>query len=120
MKNESELLETISRMTCVPVATVRSVVDALLAEAREGHVSEDILLAAERGTGNAAHRPTSHHSDPRAVDDLIARAGKHPLGLEFLRDGLLGSVAAEFGTHAFTVEAARLHLRNRRRTDDAS
>lgn len=117
MKNESELLETISRKTSVPVTTVRSVVDALLAEVREGHVSEDILRA-ERGA--SAHRPTSHHSDPRAVDDLIARAGKHPLGLEFLRDGLLGSVAAEFGTHAFTVEAARLHLRNQRRTDDAS
>jgi hypothetical protein len=115
--NETELLETISRKTSVPVATVRAVVDALLDEVREGHVSEDILRAEREAS---AHRPTSQHSDPRAVDDLIARARKHALGLEFLRDGYLGSVAAEFGTHAFTVEAARLLLRDQRRTEDAS
>jgi uncharacterized protein HemY len=50
-------------------------------------------------------------SDSRLVDDLIARAAAHPLGVDFLRDGFLASVAAEFGAHALTVEAARLRLK---------
>jgi hypothetical protein len=44
------------------------------------------------------------------VDRLIARATTHPLGLRFLMDGHLGSVAVTFGTHAFTVDAARDRL----------
>lgn len=44
------------------------------------------------------------------VDQLIARARAHPLGVRFLMDGHLGSVAITFGTHAFTVDAARDRL----------
>jgi hypothetical protein len=46
-----------------------------------------------------------------AVEELIAAAERHPLGLEFLLDGELGAVAATFQTHAFTVDAARDRLR---------
>ena len=49
-------------------------------------------------------------TDPRLVDDLIARARKHPLGVDFLLHGYLGTVAISFGAHAFTVEAARARL----------
>ena len=45
------------------------------------------------------------------VNDLIARACVHRFGIEFLMNGYLGSVAAEFGVHAFTVEAARERVR---------
>ena len=53
-----------------------------------------------------AFRPTTDE-----VNDLIARACVHRFGLEFLMNGYLGSVAAEFGVHAFTVEAAREQVR---------
>ena len=54
-----------------------------------------------RGVGNP-YRP----SRPE-IDDLIRRAERHPLGTAFLREGSLDAVAATFGVHAFTVEAAR-------------
>lgn len=49
-------------------------------------------------------------TDPRLVDDLIARAMEHPLGIDFLLHGYLGAVAITFDVHAFTVEAARDRL----------
>ncbi len=52
----------------------------------------------------------SWREDPKEVDDLIERARAHPLGLDFLVEGYLGSVAVSFQTHAFTVEAARNRL----------
>lgn len=52
------------------------------------------------------HTPT--HEEVQA---LITRAQRHPLGMEFLMDGELGSVAITFQTHAFTVDAARALLR---------
>ena len=45
-----------------------------------------------------------------AVERLIAEARRHPLGLQFLLEGEPGCVAATFGTHAFTVDAARQRL----------
>ena len=44
------------------------------------------------------------------VDDVIARAHEHPLGIDFLLHGQLGCVAVSLGAHAFTVEAARAKL----------
>jgi hypothetical protein len=59
-----------------------------------------------------------HHHDvriqyeptPEEVTDLIERAKAHELGLGFLREGALQAVAAAFGVHAFTVDAARRRL----------
>ncbi len=53
----------------------------------------------------------SYVPTPREVDDLIAAAARHPLGLAFLLEGELGSVAVTFQTHAFTVDAARERLK---------
>ena len=41
---------------------------------------------------------------------LIRAAADHPLGVDFLRRGHLGTVAITFGCHAFTVVAARDRL----------
>ena len=97
--NRTELVNEISLRTGVEPAQARAVVDALLDFVREGSVGTDILV-----------RPVANYSDPMLVDELIARAEKHRFGIEFLRNGHLGSVAAEFGAHAFTVEAARQRL----------
>lgn len=45
------------------------------------------------------------------VDSLIDRARTHPLGIDFLERGMLDSVAAIFGVHAFVVDSARDKLR---------
>ena len=95
----TELVNEISSRTGVEPAHTRAVLDALIDLAPGGIVN------------SAAPRiPVANYSDPLLVDDLIARARNHRFGIEFLRDGLLGSVAAEFGAHAFTVEAARQRL----------
>lgn len=44
------------------------------------------------------------------IDHLIHQAAGHPLGLDYLRQGHLGTVAITFGCHAFTVVAARDRL----------
>ena len=44
------------------------------------------------------------------MNALVRRAKRHPLGIEFLLTGELGSVAATFHAHAFTVIAARERL----------
>lgn len=49
---------------------------------------------------------------PQEIDDLIVRASAHPLGIEFLKGGLLDSVAAIFQVHAFVVDGARERLRD--------
>lgn len=54
------------------------------------------------------------------VEALITAARKHPLGIEFLLNGDLSSVAATFQAHAFTVDAAREHLRGQARTQSAA
>jgi hypothetical protein len=51
-----------------------------------------------------------YRPSPEEVADLIARAKRHELGIDFLRHGSQESVAAVFGVHAFTVDAARREL----------
>ena len=48
--------------------------------------------------------------DSQEIEDLIVRARRHPLGMDFLRRGSLDSVAATFEVHAFVVDAARTAL----------
>jgi hypothetical protein len=50
------------------------------------------------------------------VDNLIRAAGQHPLGVDYLIHGHLGTVAITFGCHAFTVVAARDQLAARPET----
>lgn len=54
--------------------------------------------------------------DPAKVEALIAEAQNHPLGLEFLLEGDLASVAAMFEVHAFTIEAARESVKSASKT----
>lgn len=44
------------------------------------------------------------------IDQLIAEASDHRLGLDFLLEGEPGAVAVTFGRHVFDVEAARKKL----------
>ena len=44
------------------------------------------------------------------VLDLIARAERHELGVDFLQRGAQDAVAATFEVHAFVVDAARRRL----------
>jgi len=54
--------------------------------------------------------PPSYEPSGFEVGSLIEEARRHPLGIEFLLEGELGAVAATFGVHAFTVDAARRRL----------
>ncbi len=56
------------------------------------------------------HDPLGYRPTAEDVRRLIELARRHPLGLDFLREGDLGSVAATFRAHAFTVDAARARL----------
>jgi hypothetical protein len=53
------------------------------------------------------------------VENLIARAREHPLGLEFLKFGALDAVAAIHGAHAFVVDAAREYLARAKTRSDS-
>jgi hypothetical protein len=55
-------------------------------------------------------RPLPYEPTSAEVEALISAAAQHPLGLEYLRDGSLESVAVMFRAHAFTVVAARDRL----------
>jgi hypothetical protein len=102
--NESEDVREISRRTSVPEASTERVLHALRDLVRDGMVDERQLLRAR------AHR-ASNPRDPLLVDDLIARARRHPQGIDLLLGGHIGAVAVTFDAHAFTVEAARARLR---------
>ena len=54
------------------------------------------------------------------VEDLIARARKHPLGTDYLLHGYLDSVAATFQVHGYTVDDARRRLRSQSRKEPQS
>lgn len=121
---ETELISEVARRAHVPEAAARAVLSALSDVLHEGDAPGTALRsfaptpAREDGTA-PAEAPVdlqalkvSAPTDPRVVDDLISCARSHPLGLEFLLRGYLGSVAVELHAHAFTVEAARERLRS--------
>ena len=101
--DESELVGELCRRTSLPEATTTAVLESIRELVREGAVDERTLLAIPLA-------PLADPEDPSVVEQLIARARKHPLGLEFLASGFLASVAIGLGAHAFTVEAARRRL----------
>ena len=74
-------------------------------------MSPDELLHALLGAADPLHAHPVDPRDPAVVAELVERAKAHPLGLDYLKGGHLGSVAATFETHAFTVLAARDLLR---------
>lgn len=102
--NETELVRELSRKASLSEATTTAVLDAMRDLVREGVVNEHTLMTTTEVF------PVDPE-DPSVVEQLIARAKKHPLGLEFLVSGFLASVAIGLGAHAFTVEAARRRLK---------
>lgn len=111
--NETDLLRELSQRTGLPESAADALLHAVRDLVSEGSVDAATLLPST--SPPVASTPmipiAAKPEDPRLVDDLIARARRHPLGLEFLLTGLLGSVAIALGVHAFTVEAARARLR---------
>jgi hypothetical protein len=87
------------------------VIAALADLVHDAHVSPDELLHALLGAADPLHAHLVDPRDPAVVAELVERAKAHPLGLDYLKGGHLGSVAASFETHAFTVLAARDLLR---------
>lgn len=108
--NRREMVHELSVRSGVAEREAADVLDALLELVRQGHVSEDILLSPQAAKAAEAFA-TPAAADAPIVEELIARARLHPLGVAFLREGFLASVAAEFGAHALTVEAARIRLK---------
>ncbi|MBI2214360.1 MAG: hypothetical protein HYU52_12000 [Acidobacteria bacterium] len=101
--NERDVVKELARRTSLTEETAAEVLHAMHELVDEGAVRADALPIA----------PQPHEArpdDPGVVDRLIARAKRHPLGIEFLVSGFLATVAITLGAHAFTVEAARRRL----------
>ena len=107
---DPDLIDDLARRAGVSKADAEAVLEALGTLAPE-RVSE--LL--HRASPGPAHAPTRYLFNALDVEALIEAARKHPLGLEFLLNGDLSAVAATFQAHAFTVDAAREHLRGHAR-----
>ena len=104
---DTEFVNELARRAGVSRADTAAVLEALARFAPEH------LPGAESSSAAVADFPvtatTGVGSDE--VASLIAEAGRHLLGLEFLLEGDLAAVAIAFRTHVFTVEAARQVLR---------
>ncbi|MFN7987428.1 MAG: hypothetical protein U0529_08150 [Thermoanaerobaculia bacterium] len=109
--NHASLVRDAAARSGLPEPDVERVVAALADLVHDGHVSPDELLHALLGAADPLHEHPADPRDPALVADLVERAKTHPLGIDYLKGGHLGSVAATFETHAFTVLAARDLLR---------
>jgi hypothetical protein len=111
-----DVVRELSHRTSLPEETVAAVLRGMHDLIQEGAVGAGAVdVAALLGMSPTPNAPPD---DPGVVEQLIARAKKHPLGLEFLASGLLATVAITLGAHAFTVEAARRRLAQERKSDD--
>jgi hypothetical protein len=125
---KGDLVRRLAARAGVGRAQTQAVLDAL-AEMDDGHGHRMPPEAVDPGTSEGGRVPASLSHALRSgatrvpaaqplryqpasteVARLIEDARGHPLGLEFLIEGELGSVAVTFGVHAFTVDAARRHL----------
>lgn len=68
------------------------------------------LETLEKPVSNLRDAVTGYSPSPEEVDALIARARRHPLGLDFLKTGALEAAAIIFEAHVFAVESARRRL----------
>jgi hypothetical protein len=106
------LVEQIASRAKVSVPSARAVLEVLSPQELQVLARDFAASGGPREEARPAVPAASiDGEDSREVQDLIEKASSHPLGVAFLRDGYLGSVAATFRTHAFVVEAARLRLR---------
>jgi hypothetical protein len=95
----------VSRDTAVAVLEALGVVTG---PDRAGSLAAASMAPERDAIAHARYEPTA-----REVDELIAAAMAHPLGLEFLAEGDLGAVAITFRAHAFTVDRARREVETR-------
>lgn len=109
--NHASLVRDAAARSGLPESEVEKVVAALADLVHGAHASPDELLHALLGAAEPLHAHPVDPRDPALVAELVERAKTHPLGMDYLRGGHLGSVAATFETHAFTVLAARDLLR---------
>jgi hypothetical protein len=107
---DPKLIDDLARRAGVSKADAQAVLEALRTLAPE-RVSA--LLRPSLPVQRPA--PARYVFNALDVEALIAAAREHPLGLEFLLNGDLSAVAATFQAHAFTVDAAREHLKGRAR-----
>ncbi len=105
--NRASLVKDVAARSGLSEETVASVIEALAGLVHDSHATQDEALRAVLGATGPLHSPAVDPRDPAVVAELVERAKAHPLGLDYLRSGHLGSVAATFETHAFTVLAAR-------------
>lgn len=111
---KDELVKKLAARAGVGRAQAKAVLDAL-AEMDEGHGRPMPIEAVDPRPSDgwqlsAPQEPLHYQPTAAEVAKLIEDARRHPLGLEFLIEGELGSVAVTFGVHAFTVDAARRRL----------
>lgn len=111
---KDDLVKELAARAGVDRAQAKAVLEAL-AEMSEGHGQPMPIEAVDPGPNQAwsaggASEPLRYRPSSAEVAQLIEEARRHPLGIEFLREGELGSVAVTFGVHAFTVDAARRQL----------
>lgn len=109
--NHATLVKDVAARAGLPEATIVPVIAALADLVHDAHVSPDELLHALLGAADPLYAHPVDPRDPTVVAELVERAKTHPLGLDYLKGGHLGSVAVTFETHAFTVLAARDLLR---------
>lgn len=113
---DDDLVGKLAARAGLEPAQVRAVLAALTEVSCEHERSGRPLPMAELGLARCyGFRPGSRPAAERqpcdsGVEQLIADARRHPLGVEFLLQGEPGCVAAVFGTHAFAVDAARQRL----------
>jgi len=114
---KDELVKKLAARAGVGRAQAKAVLDALaeVGEMGEGHGHPMPIEALDPGPSagwqsRAPQEPLRYQPTSAQVARLIEDARGHQLGLEFLIEGELGSVAVTFGVHAFTVHAARRHL----------
>jgi hypothetical protein len=104
---DPEFVNELARRAGVSRDDAEAVLEALARFAPERLQTTNLWSVADGDTPGAA----TARGGPDEVAALIAEAGRHPLGLEFLLEGDLAAVAITFRTHVFAVEAARQQLR---------
>jgi len=114
---KDEWVDKVAVRAGVAPAEAKAVIDAM-AEMSRGHERPGYpvpIEAVDPGPNDAwllqaPKGPLRYQPTSTEVGRLIEDAHRHPLGIEFLLEGELGSVAVTFGVHAFTVDAARRRL----------
>jgi hypothetical protein len=109
---DARLINELVRRARLSPSDAEAALNALAEVAAERHLGPADGAA---GYPAAPGAPAPPSADPFVPDEadveaLIASARRHPLGIDFLIGGHLGSVAVTFKTHAFTVEAARARI----------